>query len=245
MQWPALRNSWDFDAMTKYSSKLLNKHEVAKETLAFDLARPDELVFAAGQYMQVFLSDDAYDSHTFSIASAPHENVVTFATRIRPGSDFKQRLLKLAIGEEITFEAAGGSVTLPKDKKQPMTFLIGGIGITLARSMLRHMTHTKDTRHLWLFFSNRRREDTPFFDEMSKLALPHFSFIPTMTGENHLWAGGRGYIDEKMIRRYVDGVSNSAFYVVGPPQFTEGMLKVLDTMSIPSRNIKSEDYGGY
>src|SRR5262249_18773600 len=88
-----------------YIVKLEGRHEDAHRTIAFQFARPAGFVFNAGQYMQLTLMDppetDAEGNvRTFSIASAPHEDMLMIATRLR-GSAFKRVLQTMPLHSEI------------------------------------------------------------------------------------------------------------------------------------------------
>src|SRR3989344_9610297 len=130
--------------------------------------------------MQVFLSDDVKDSHTFSIASAPHENFLMFATRIRKGSDFKMRLAAVEEGEDIRIEAPGGMFLLPKEET-PLAFLAGGIGITTVRSMVKHEEYRTAERPMTVFYANGRPEEAAFLHEIEAITLLNYRLIATMT----------------------------------------------------------------
>ena len=82
--------------MGKYDSKLLGNEEIAQSTLAFHFEKPAGFAFTPGQSINLFLpegfpgvSDDR--QRAFSLVSAPHEDRLTIATRMRR-SAYKQPL---------------------------------------------------------------------------------------------------------------------------------------------------------
>lgn len=235
--------------MQSYTLTIKSKEDVAKGTVAFKLEKPEGFTFKPGQYMQVILSDDKSDSHTFSIASAPHEEFLMFTTRVREESTFKARLVERGAGDSIIIEAPGGQFTLPKEDDVSVVFLVGGIGITPIRSMLKHEEHGGSTRPTALFYSNRTPEEAAFLHELENLKLKNYHFIPTMTNMSDSaeeWNGETGYITAEMVEKYIDDVTAPMFYVVGPPGFVEGMISLLDSMeNVPSTHVKSEDFAGY
>jgi ferredoxin-NADP reductase len=143
-----------------YSSSLAARgEEVARGTMAFRFARPEGFAFKAGQAINLGLIDppetDAKgDSRTFSVASAPHEDTVQVATRMRDTA-FKRVLGALAIGTPVKLRGPMGNFVLPDDAAQPVVLLAGGIGITPFMSMLRHEDHTSSKRPRVLFYANR------------------------------------------------------------------------------------------
>ena len=125
--------------MPAYIVQLKNREEVAHGTMAFHFEKPTGFEFKPGQSVDVTLLDpppmDAEGAiRTFSIASAPYENELVVATRMRDTS-FKRVFATLPLGTEMKLEGPSGSFTLHKNAAKPAVFLAGGIGITPFRSM--------------------------------------------------------------------------------------------------------------
>ena len=90
-----------FDEITDII-KLQHRSEVAERTMAFYFEKPKDFHFEPGQFADLTLIDppetDAEGNRrTFSIASAPHEERLTFATRMRDTA-FKRVLRTLPLG---------------------------------------------------------------------------------------------------------------------------------------------------
>lgn len=238
----------------KYTAKLKGKKEVAESTMAFYLERPIGFEAHAGQYMDVTLIDppetDAEgNTRAFSIASAPSELDLMFATRMRDTA-FKRVLKTMALGAEVALEGPVGSFTLHTDAARPAVFLIGGIGITPVRAILLDATHRQLPHRLYLFYSNRRPEDAAFLDELAKLEQknPNYTFIGTMTDMKNSaesWAGEVGYITTEMLERHVPDTSSAICYVAGPSAMVAAMRAVLSQMGINEDNIRTEEFTGY
>jgi ferredoxin-NADP reductase len=85
-----------------YQPKLLNRVEVAEGTMAFQFETPPEFDFKPGQSADLTLlnppeTDSEGNVRTFSIASAPFEDQLRFATRMRDTA-FKRSLKKMPLG---------------------------------------------------------------------------------------------------------------------------------------------------
>lgn len=240
--------------MPVYTTQLKNREEVAHGTMAFHLEKPSGFEFKPGQCVDVTLLDpppmDAEGAiRTFSIASAPYENELVVATRMRDTS-FKREFAKLPLGTQFKLEGPSGSFTLHKNAAKPAVFLAGGIGITPFRSMLRQAAKDPLPRALTLFYSNRRPEDAAFLDELQKLSqvAPNIVFVPTMTEMQKSarnWAGERGFIDRAMVERYCPALDAPIFYVAGPPAMVTAMQQLLVQAGVDEDNIRSEEFGGY
>jgi ferredoxin-NADP reductase len=241
-------------AATGYRVELIGKAEVAEGTLAFDLEKPTGFEFTAGQAAELMLidppeTDDEGNFRTFSIASAPAGNVLSFATRLRDTA-FKRVLRGLTPGTPIQLDGPFGSFTLHKNRSKPAVMLAGGIGITPFMSMIRDAAGARDPHRLYLFYSNRRPEDAAFLDELVQLEQggQGFSLISTMVEmekSSRGWDGERGFIDAAMLRRHLPALDGPVYYVAGPPVMVGAMRRMLVSAGVDEDDIRAEDFAGY
>ncbi len=138
-----------------YQPRLLKKVEVAEGTMAFHLERPPGFDFRPGQSADLTLvnppeTDSEGNVRTFSIASAPFEDHLMFATRMRDTA-FKRSLKKVPLGTTVKMDSPMGSFTLHKNSAKPAVFLAGGIGITPFSSIVRQADHDRSPHRLYLF----------------------------------------------------------------------------------------------
>ena len=119
---------------------------------------------------------------SLSIASAPHEDTLMVATRMRDTA-FKRVLSTMPLGSAVKIEGPSGSLTLHNNVKRTAVFLAGGIGITPFRSVVFRAAKEKLPHRIFLFYSNRRPEDAPFLDELQALERenPNYKLIASMT----------------------------------------------------------------
>ena len=105
--------------VSAYASKLLNRVEVAGGTTAFQFEKPAGFDFKPGQSVDLTLlnppeTDSEGNVRTFFIASAPFEDQLRFATRMRDTA-FKRSLKKMPLGTVVKMDSAMGSFTLHKN----------------------------------------------------------------------------------------------------------------------------------
>lgn len=103
-----------------------------------------------------------------------------FAMRMRD-TTFKRVLSHMEFGEkvliEILPESPHGSFLLHEDVSRSAAFIVGGICIVPAYSMIKNAIQRELPHKMFLFCSNRRPEDAPYLNELQNLAKQNPSFI--------------------------------------------------------------------
>jgi ferredoxin-NADP reductase len=240
--------------MSLSTVKLLGREEVAEGTMAFHFEKPDGFVYKAGQFADFTLIDppenDAEGStRGFSLASAPYEQDLQIATRMRDTA-FKRVMKHLPDGTQLKLDAPYGSFTLHNNAAIPAVFLTGGIGITVVRSILLEATHKAVPRSIWLFYANRRPEDAAFLATFRTIAAtnPRVTFVPTMTNMEHShteWTGERGHITKAMLERFIGDLTAPLYYCTGPATLVAAMRTMLNEAGVDDDMIRTEEFTGY
>lgn len=240
--------------MAEYRVKLTKKEEVAVGTFVFYFEKPSGFKFIAGQYLNLRLidpleTDEEGNRRFFSIAAAPYEKGLMIATRMRD-SAFKRTLKNMPVGEEVEIFGPSGNLILHQDTSQKAVLLAGGIGITPFRSMILQASFERLPHKIYLFYSNRRPEDSAFLQELEKIQKenPNYKFIGTMTemtDSKRIWQGETDYITKQLLIKYLGSLDKAIFYTAGPPQMVEAMVKLLQEAGVNKDRVKSEDFTGY
>jgi ferredoxin-NADP reductase len=240
--------------MAQFETRLLRSETVAEGTTAFHFAKPAGFSFEAGQSVNLALIDppetDAKGNRrTFSVVSAPCEDEVAIATRMRDTA-YKRVLKAMPPGGRANLRGPAGKFTLDRAESRRAVFLAGGIGITPFVSLLRQATHDRLARDLWMFYSNRRPEDAAFLDELVGLQQRNsrYRFIGTMTEmgkSSRPWSGETGFLDCAMIERHLKDLATSVYYVAGPPGLVETMQKMLAEAGVTDEAIRTDEFFGY
>ena len=240
--------------MTTYNVTLKRRDEIAADTLAFHFEKPPGFSFKPGQAIELLLrrtpSADAENiGHAFSLVSAPFQDEITVATRMR-NSEFKRVLKALRTDALVQLEGPFGSLTLHSNRSRPAVFIAGGIGITPFMSILRQAAKEQLPQQLILLYSNHQPEDAAFLGELQQLAQrnKNFRLIATMTKmteSGHPWDGETGHVNEPMLRRVGSELSAPVYYVAGPSSMVQAMRQTLNHMGINDDDIRSEEFYGY
>ena len=235
-------------------SKLKDRKEVAEGTMAFWFEKPSGWAFKPGQSLDMTLldppeTDSEGNVRTLSIASAPRDEALVVATRMRDTA-FKRVLKTMPIGTAVKIEGPSGNFVLQNDFKRAAVFLAGGIGITPFRSMVRRAAQEKLPHRIVLFYSNKRPEDAAFLAELQSLERdnPKYKLVATMTEmdkSNKPWNGETGLINQEMFGRYLEGAVSPVYYIAGPPAMVKGLQDTLSKAGINDDDVRAEEFGGY
>ena len=234
--------------------KLKDRKEVAEGTMAFWLQKPPGWTFKPGQYLDMTLldpleTDSEGNVRSFSIASAPHEDTLMVATRMRDTA-FKRVLRTMPIGTVVKIEGPSGDLTLQNNVTRAAVFLAGGIGITPFRSIVHWAAREKLPHRIFLFYCNRRPEDAPFLSELQGLERDNskYKLIPSMTEmerSSRPWNGETGFINQEMLGRYLKDAASPIYYIAGPPAMVKGLHEMLNKAGTNDDDIRIEEFGGY
>ena len=241
-------------ASPSFMCKLKDRKEVAEGTMAFWFEKPSGWTFKAGQYLDMTLldpseTDSEGNVRSFSIASAPHEETLMVATRMRDTA-FKRVLKTAPIGTPVRIEGPSGDLILQNDSTRAAVFLAGGIGITPFRSIVHWAAKEKLPQRVFLFYSNRRPEDAPFLVELQSLEKdnPKYKLIASMTEmekSHQPWNGEIGLINQKMLGRHLKDAASPIYYIAGPPAMVKGLQEMLREARIKDDDIRAEEFAGY
>jgi len=236
----------------KINVKLLKKEFVANNTMAFYLEKPANFEFIAGQFCEFNLinptqADEEGNNRAFSLVSAPYEENLLIATRMR-NTAFKNTLKSLTIGDEIKLEGPYGDYKLHKTNTKPAVFIIGGIGITPVRSIIAQATRDHLPHKITLFYSNKTPLDAAFTTDFEIFAKnnPNFTFIPIYTDYTEKkWEGEHQRINSDILKKYVTDIYSPIYYLSGPAEMVKSMREMLVSININEDNIKTEEFSGY
>jgi ferredoxin-NADP reductase len=210
----------------------------------FRFARPDGFEFKAGQFLTVRVrSDDRDHVRCYSISSSPGALGHMEISVKRIGSVSGTLHAMLRPGSLLSVRPPAGSFVYPSGDDRPIVLIAGGVGITPLMAMLRHGVDSEPSRPITLFYSVRTPTDIAFHDEIRLLDRRHGQFRAFIavtdaepTGAEHF----PGRINEDLIVRTMPGIVHAMCMVCGPPQMIEAMTAMLQSLGVPSSQIRFE-----
>lgn len=248
-------NLFAFIVSPKYTMRfrLKRKNRLSPDIVDFILTPTRSITFAPGQYMEWTLAHPHPDSRGnrrfFTIASSPTEGVVRLGVRFyQEGSTFKRALWMMDGRTRLLGAHVAGDFTLPKDAREKLVFIAGGIGITPFRSMLKYLVDTRQKRNIILFYVNRNANDFIYKDVLgeaqTRLGVRTIYTLTDTTSVPANWQGAVGRLSPDMIREAAPDFMERTFYLSGPPSMVHAYERVLKEMGVRHRQIKTDFFPG-
>lgn len=228
---------------------LIKTKEITKNTKEFIFTKPERMQFHAGQYLEWTLPHKKPDNRGlrryFTIASAPHENVLRMAVRFSEGgSTYKQELQKLKSGDQIIASQRAGDFLLPKDAGTKLAFVAGGIGITPFLSHFSHIKQENSPRDIVLFYCNNTYDDIAYREVCDSLATQRWCKVVHVLAEEKRGGYMHGFLTEKSIAKHAPDYQERAWYLSGPSEMVRAYSLLLKKMRVPKKSIVHDFFPG-
>jgi ferredoxin-NADP reductase len=113
--------------------------------------------------------------------------------------------------------------------------------------MLRYIVEEGLPHRVTLVYSNRDREGTAFFDELSELERENenIRLVFTMT-EDPGWDGESRRIGPELLRDHLgDDLGQFRYLLAGPPPMVEAVTADLQAAGVPDDRVRPERFSGY
>ena len=124
-------------------------------------------------------------------------------------------------------------------------FIVGGVGITPALSILRTMRDADDLRPAWLVYGARSSATVLPRAELETLARDQSLELTLVIEEPPPgWAGERGLITREVLARSLPDPSTPdlQYFVCGPRPIMDAVGEALSGLGVPARAVRSERF---
>lgn len=213
---------------------LVRRTPLSATAVEYAFATPAPAYFEAGQYVELTVPHSKFDSRGvrryFSVTSAPRTNELTLGIKFyQPSSTFKQALSALPLGSSVQATGITGGFTLPRDPKQKLLFVAGGIGITPFISHIQSLGQQQRDITL-LYFVNSEQEKA------------YSDLLGVSNVTVHYFVGSSSKLTSEIVQEYVTDASSRVAYVSGPPAMVASSKQVLRGTV---KSIKADYFSGY
>jgi ferredoxin-NADP reductase len=227
-----------------FEVRLIECELCGTDTLTCRFERPTGYGFLPGQYAVLTLeTTEGAVGKPFSLAAAPGDPYLEVTTRLS-GSAFKRELRKLEPGASVRVSAAAGRLVLPQEVAR-VTFLVGGVGITPARSVLRDAMQQSSGLSALLVYGSRDESCIVYREELEQMRPHGIRVAHVLEAPRDDWRGHRGFITADTIRSLTDPGDPELYVVAGPPAMVDAMDSCLDALGVPASRRMVERFSGY
>jgi predicted ferric reductase len=195
--------------------------------------------FIAGQFAFLRIENaNLHARHPFTISNTPGQDTLNFT--IKRAGRFTQAAEKLEKGDEIKVDGPFGTFILD-DSERDIVFIAGGVGITPFMSMLESLDGQDPGRNITLLYGSRNQREVIFLDKLKQIKEPWFKRICVLSQDK---GDGfeSGYINHKILDKYVKGYDKKLFYICGPEALKDSVQKYLWTKGVSRKDIIIEDF---
>jgi ferredoxin-NADP reductase len=228
----------------RFEVRFLELQMCGSDIATFRFERPSNFDFTPGQWLRLALPTvEGEVTETFSVSSAPSDRFLEITTRLS-GSAFKNSLAALEPQATVKVTGPGGRLSLPEGLES-VAFLVGGVGITPVRSMLREAAFRRRRfDDALLLYGNRDQTCVPFAEEFAAMSDLGVRTVLCFEHPGPGWSGETGFITAETVRRHLDpGVDDRPFFVTGPPVMVAAMERVLDDLGVDASRRTIERFG--
>ena len=183
------------------------------------------------------------------IATPPWDNKSCTFIKVNPGI-CSSYIFSRKPGDKVTISGPYGEFFI-KDTDREMMFIGGGAGMAPMRSHIFDLFRTNHSRRKASFwYGGRSLRELFYIDEFEKIDRdnPNFTFNIALSEPQpeDKWDGNVGFIHQVIIDNYLKNhpePEEIEYYLCGPPQMNDAVLKMLDNYGVPEEMIAFDDFG--
>jgi ferredoxin-NADP reductase len=226
--------------------EFLGSADPCSSTGIFRFSRPPGYAYTPGQYLSLTLETrEGAQTKNFSHCDSPQDRETEILTRMT-GSAFKDALAALRPGDTVETGGPFGKLVLPEGAEHA-AFLVGGVGITPMRSIVRDAVQRATGLTALVFDGNLDETCIPLRDEFDTWEREHASirFVHVLERPSPAWTGEQGFIGPETVKRHCDPLDGWHWFVSGPPAMVDAMSRVIDALGVDASRVSFESFAGY
>lgn len=220
------------------------KYEVERIERSIDIvtlylrATTEKMInFKAGQFVYVHFNNSktGKESHPFSIASAPKDNLLRLSAKIV--GDYTLKLPSLSRGDKAVIYGPYGRFVMNRFKNKNCLWIAGGIGVTPFLSMLSEETYASSNNLIFFYYTYRNKEEGAFKEEIEGLVsrTSNIRFFDWCSKEKRR-------LDINEIKNQINIHLLDAIFLCGPLPMMEGFKKQFLSQGVAEDKIIYENF---
>jgi CDP-4-dehydro-6-deoxyglucose reductase len=185
----------------------------------------DNMLFAAGQYVDFILKDGRRRSYSIATAPALEGGMMDIELHIRhyDGGAFTEHVFgPMKVGEILRFEGPLGTFYLREETPKPIVFLAGSTGFAPIKAMIEYALRRGVTRPMALYWGCRARRDL-YMDALPRqweASASNFRYVPVLSEPDADWTARAGLVHQAVMADIPD-LSGYQVYASGSPAMVE------------------------
>jgi ferredoxin-NADP reductase len=236
--------------LKEFETKVIDIIQRTHDIKSFRFSLPDDITFKPGQFFFLTIRTNGKElKKHFSFSNSPTEKGYAEFTKRITKNEFSQALESLKVGDWARLKMPYGFFTF-EGEYDKIAFLIGGIGITPARSICKFACDKKLPTDIILIYCNRTEKDIAFHEDFLKMEAENKNLRVIYMLDNPLdktaWKGKTGFINSQMVKDEIPDYAERVFYICGPPKMVDSLKSCLsDELKIVKEKLKMEHFTGY
>ena len=232
----------------EHKLKIIEIIDEVPETKTFRVQVPEsaEINFFPGQFFMVRFEDNPKFQRAYSIASSPTQKNYIEITMDLVGQ-FTKKLWETKVNDYLIFKGPFGKFYFNDEIKNNVVLIGGGLGVTPLMSLIRYCNDKKLPNKVSLIYSVKTPADIVYNDELKQIKEqnPNFNYGITITRPQpeHNWQGRTGRIDLDLLKKKIENVENSLYYLCGPLEFVKSTITMLESLGATKEQIKTDIWG--
>ncbi len=207
-----------------------------------------EIIFQAGQYINLLVPGLETAPRAFSIASPPSQKnrIELNVCLVEGGAATGYLHHDLAVGDSLRFSGPYGQFFVRKSAPEPLLFLAGGSGLSSPKSMILDLLEEGDERPITLIYGARNQAEIYNRDLFEALARSHanFTYLPALSEEpeDSGWTGLRGFVHEAAAEHFGGRFEGHKAYLCGPPPMIDACITTLMRGRLFEKDMFTENF---
>lgn len=210
--------------------------------------------YVAGQFLTfVFQHHHKEARRSFSILSNPEmgEPLAISVKRIDNGVFTRYLIDNAKKGDVLYTTGAAGLFTLPEEMAdyEQVFFFAAGIGIAPVMPLLKQVLY-KSEKQAVLIYSNRKREEAVFYEELAELQKKFSDRLQVEFLYSNAFTLSRARLNKALLPQLVaeyakTGKGRMLFYTCGPFDYMRMVILGLEEYGVKQEQIKKENFNVY
>ncbi|MBT3538689.1 FAD-dependent oxidoreductase [Candidatus Parcubacteria bacterium] len=224
--------------MNIYTSKIIEKKDIATDVWEIRFDKPDGFEFESGQFIQIVINSQEKEIlRSYSISSTPDDPYIELCIKVLEdgiGSNFFRNCNE---GDEIIFKQANGRFVV-QDSDENLFFIATGAGLAPIMSIINNELNKKTRQKIHLLFGVRYEKNIFWQNRLEKLAKENnnFTYDISLSKPEDSWKGLGGRVSDHI----PETVEKTDFYLCGSPPMVQDVRKILVDKGVDMKDVHFE-----